>query len=428
MVDDKIYKLDQNGASYNAVLQVHKSVIGITKEFTNGAKGLSKQDLGQKITESLQSLDAGLVRKTGLSSPVIQVKDTEQQAYPRAYTHTPQVYATQINGQLDLYMYCPVGYDGTNFSPDDASLITDEGEQQKIGNMLFAGGWMDPISFYSLKPQGVDVPDNYQRPDQFENAPSHAKLCFIAQGRTLDMIEEYEERAMYHKQNVDCVMDEICRIVEAHLSEGLHAQLDEGESFYINKSHSIARNKQDEIEFCISVCRGGETQMMQAGQSLTLEDNPYFCVEEKGKDYRILPNMESKQGGKLFSLMQKIPPAPQISDYPELMADLPFTPGRFDVLLGVNGKVPRIDEFEGHKILIYNTDTVERGDFNPPDSVYLPSSVYQWLNADKEDETMGIEPPPQSGALREELTTLNYQIESPQQPVLKQNGDEPELY
>ncbi len=430
MSDSKLYKLKPEGTSYNAAYQMQQGIRDAMRDLQrNLPSDFSREHLMQKVEEALSKLDNAVVDKTGLSSPVVQVKN-DVQSHPRAYSHTPKIFVTQFKprgapdnsdkGKHDLYMYCPVGYNGEHFTPDDARLIDDPKEEQVIGNMLFAGGHTQPAELYSPKQHGVETPQDYQPIMEQGQYIGHEKLCFIAQGATLDIVEDYEQRLQEFRAHAEKVLGEISRIVNEELSDTLLSQTGEGEGFYINTRYNMRENEQGEIEFHISPRRNGQDHTINAGQPLELQDNDFFTVEEGTGEYRVIPNTETKQGRGLSALMSAMPASPHFSDYPELVADLPFTPTNADRLLGTNGHVPRLDEFEGHKILIYSTDDEESCDFTPPDAVYLPATIINWLREDRGDMEMGVAPPPQPEELKQEIMELNTEIEG--QNALEHDG------
>ena len=412
MQEHVIYKLEHNGIAYNAVQSVHQSVVQMARDFERAAQKPTRKSIETELVKRIS--DSELIEHSGLSSPVIEVNEKIQN-YPRAYNVVPQVYQTNYkykdatdnspDGKPELYMFCPIGHDGDHFVPQDARLIDDEKEEKFIGGVLFAGGWNTPSSYFTLNKRGVDVPNDYDPPE--ENTEhfytSHLSQCFIAQGLTLDFIEDYNERSEKHDASVKNVVDELQRITSEELQEQFNVQIPQGEGYYMNSSvHSNAPN-----EYHISIRRNGDIDAMSAGQPLEIKSNNFFIAEEtNSSEYRVIANTATNEGKKLNTLLNSVPEKPSLAEYPDLVGDMPFKENEFDSLLGVNGNIPSLDTFEGHFLLRYNTDDITNTEFCPPDAVPVPSEVFHWLRADREDRQMGVTPPPQPEALKDDIRAL----------------------
>ncbi len=421
MQSHKIYKLDPEGETYQAVIEMEEAIRALHRDFYTEARGAGWKKLAVQLTDKVADWDIRRIEDTGQTHPVIQVKDDEPQGFPRAYAHFPQVYATEFkykdapdNGaqKYDLYMYAPVGYDGDHFAPEDARLIDDKREEQWVGNALFAGGWSDPISCFSLQARGVGVPDDYVKPEGQPQGyvPAHDKACFVALGETRAQLDDFEARQGAYQSAADDVMRRVDSIIKNDLGDMIRDQIDVMEEFYMNWSYAPSDEAEGKTAFQISVRQSGNVEPMQGGQPLTLSDNDFFIVQagHSRGEYNITPNLNTPQGQALAEVFDAVPPKPSLSDYPDLVADFPFTEEGYDAMLGVNGQVPRVQEFQGHKVLIYNTDDADYDGFCPPDSIALPAALYIWLNKDDEDARMGIEPPPAA----DELAKLNETFET----------------
>lgn len=421
MYAHKIYKLDPEGETYQAVMEMEKAIRALHQDFYAQARGSGWKNLALALTDKVADWDIRRIEDTGQTHPVIQVKDDEPQAFPRAYAHFPQVYATEYkykdapdNGdqKYDLYMYAPVGYDGDHLVPEGARLIDDEKEEQWVGNALFAGGWSDPISCFSLQARGVALPDDYIKPEGAPQGyvPAHDKMCFVALGEARAQLDDFDARQEAYQAAANTVMRRVDSIINNDLDDAIREQIDVMESYYMNWSYASPRDNEDKTEFQVSVRQSGKVDMMKGGQPLTLSDNVFFTLKEgNGRgEYRITPNMDTPQGQALSKVFDAVPPKPSLSDYPDLVADFPFAEEGYDAMLGVNGQVPRVQEFQGHKVLIYNTDDADYDGFSPPDSIVLPTALYHWINKDDEDARMGIKAPPAP----EELIKLNDTFET----------------
>ncbi len=421
MQTDKIFKLDPEGESYRAVIEFQNSMSALRAEFQSKVSmesGLS-DDMKAEIVERSKAIHADINEKMGFLHPVTQVKDNELQAYPRAYEHVPTVFANQYSVEgddgahqdvVEFYMFSPVGYDGDFFEPDDARLIEDEKEIKGVEAQLFAGGWLNPAVVISANAQGVEVPKDYSplADADKKDALPHYKVCFVAQGETLDILQDFDQRNAEYGHATQAVIDHVNSAIQNDLAPEFNRQIEEGEDFYVNWSYGQSRDDKNKTHFDISVRQGGKVNGMAAGQPLIVGNNDIFLVSAKeGRgEYQISPNEDTPQGQELKALMDAVPTKPSLSDYPELVADMPFEPAQFDEMLGVNGSVPQEWEFQGHRVLTYNSDEADYDAFCPPDAQPLPSALYKWVKNDEEDERMGISPPPAPDALLDDVLHL----------------------
>lgn len=419
----KLFKLDEGGETYKTAAHYGSVRQGFYKAFAHDRAVFNDELAKQRLIENIASIDPNIHETLGLNAPVIQVQDNQIQSHPRAYEQFPTIYENsygiaQEDGStkdvVEMYMFSPIGYDGQYYEPQDATLLSDEKDIKRVEAMLFAGGWLTPAVISSQKQNGVEVPHDYEpiEDDAKLHASAHTRICFIAQGQTLVMLEDYDERVAEQRAATDLVMSRIDEIVKQDLREGFMAQIPQGEDYYINSMISQSDDVPPKNVYEISVRQSGNVGMMAAGQPLTMQDNDFFHVKNgHGRgEYVISPNTKTQQGRALKALMDDVPQKPHLSDYPSLVADLPFEEGGFDAMLGVNGHVPMMREFQGHKVLTYNTDDPQYDEFCPPDSIPFSAELYNWLQADAADQQMGISAPPAPDELVREIEMLEYRL------------------
>jgi hypothetical protein len=415
MVDFKIYKLDKEGALYKGLLQMGSDIVKLKQDFQEQSKGANLPVQNRPVLDdALNTLKNEKTHILGMDHTVIAVKNDNPQSFPRAYEHKPVIYgssyATQsgdgggMKNHLDLYLFAPVGYDGDHFIPDGARLIDDKKEYDAVGSQLFAGGWSEPsVRFFDRSPVGVDVPNDYipfeKSDDSYRH--SHAKLCFLVQGETAEIIDDYKDHMKFYDQKTGDVMSRVKSIIENDLRDVLMPKVGGDSGYYVNMLLN-EKNMQ------ISVRRNGANEFMAAGQPIDLEDNRFFTVARanNSNEYDITPNMKTPEGADLSKLFEAIPARPSLSDYSELLADFPIEEKQFDSLLGINGHVPTLRDVQGHDVLVYNTDETEGNGFCPEGCIQLPPSVFFWLEDDRADEQIGISPPPAPKALIDELKDI----------------------
>tara|TARA_R110002072_G_scaffold179978_1_gene336102 strand:+ start:74 stop:1372 length:1299 start_codon:yes stop_codon:yes gene_type:complete len=414
MVDFKIYKLDPDGALYKGLLSMGSEIIQIKNDFQKQAQGASLPAIKDPaLDDALNTLKNQKTQSLGLDHTVIAVTNDNPQSYPRAYEHKPVIYGTSyatksadggaMKKHLDLYLYAPIGYDGDHFVPDGARLIDDEKECEAVGGRLFAGGWSDPLTFFNRSPVGVAVPDDYIAFEVGEppHRGSHAKLCFLVQGETAEIVDDYKDRMALYDQKTDDVMHRVKSIVENDLRSIIMPKIKGDSGYYVNMSLNDQGMQ-------ISVRRNGANEFMMAGQPIDLDDNDFFTVSAAAHshEYNISPNLKTKQGRELADAFAAIPLRPSLSDYDMLLADFPIEEKQFDAMFGINGHVPMLREIQGHDILVYNTDDTAVNGFCPQGSLQLPPSIFFWLDDDRADRQMDISPPPAPNALMDELRDL----------------------
>ncbi len=423
MRESLIYKLDYNGKSYRFVMAVHRAILKMAKDFRAVSQKFSKIEIEKELAQQISKLDRDIIDNSGLSFPVIEVIENIQ-SYPRAYQLFPKVY---VNGtefrysrdnypknEAELYMDCPVGYNGKYFIPSDARLIDDEKEKLYISNLLF-GAYSSSPSFFSPVKRGVALPDDYiccDNNDMQQIYDGHYWKCYLALGDSLEMVKDYKRRMDTYSKAINELVTELRRIIDEEINEQFISQIEVGNGYYMNFS---ASQNNGEKNITISVRKDDKINFMNNGQVLEIKNNDFFIVgEEKAGEYRINPNRNTKSGRELAKYFDNVILRPCLSDYPELMANMKFTPRMFDRKLGINGQIPLLRELEGNFVFIYNTDNLEYSEYTPPDSIEIPAHICRWLIADEEDIELGIIPPPQPEGLKNDVIDLFRKMDNSQ--------------
>ncbi len=422
MPEHKIFKIDKESEFFESIMDMGRGIKRLKNEFAQKTAGanLPVQHTPQ-LEDILSDYNKKKTSELGMDHAVICVQDDNPQAYPRAYEHKPVIfgtaYQTMESGKpknvTEFFLFSPVGYDGDYFQPDGLQMVTDEQEEKKIGQMLFAEGWTDPaFRFFDRSPVGVALPNDYERPIDQPEQPykSHAKQTYLVGGATLDLIDDYKDRLKDHGQKTSDAIERLKSIVMNDLKEEISGIIDHKDDYYANIS--VQGN-----DMFLSVRMEGKSQMMMAGQPIALKDNAHFDVQEGqyNHEYKVVPKIQTEQGKALSDAISAIPVRPSLGDYDELVADFPFEENDIDRILGTNGHTPLLQNIQGYDVLIYNTDDTEDSAFCPDGCTQLSPAIYFWLEKDRQDMQMGISPPPAPESLLQELsdfsnsTRLGYQ-------------------
>lgn len=160
----KIYKLE--GRSLDAAQQLEAIVTDHFKKDPIRFEGRNIVDINtearersEKLIADLEKSHPDLLKATGLSTPVISVRQ-ERDGWPRAYLTWPDIYSTPTQNP-SYYMYVPAGYDGNQFKPEDAVEIIGAKKKARLRSVLFADGWLDNPPILARAEKGTALPDDF---------------------------------------------------------------------------------------------------------------------------------------------------------------------------------------------------------------------------------------------------------------------------
>lgn len=346
---------------------------------------------------------------TGLKAPTTQVFQGPQ-TLPRAYNSFPEIFLSPER-EPKYFMYAPVDYRGKHFVPVDSRKLGPK-EEDKVGNLLFAGGWLGNAPLVSIKKHGVATPADYAAPSDSElrKAFPHAmndEVIFLAAGRSLEIVEDYRARTKDWEAKIDAAREEIEKEVTKRKAEVL-ALLPAGEDVRASVSYSYSMGGGDMAQLQLSVRREGKDNLWNAGKAVTPPSSPAYTLTDLGYggEYAVTPNRATPEGRKIAALMDAIPLTPGLGDYPELRAGYSVRHDEITRYLGVNGEVPQEIEAGGFTVLRYTAAPGAKKDFCPPGAIPFPTEAYEWLRADDGDKNMGITPPPMPKAVSDILSSV----------------------
>ncbi|MFN3827224.1 MAG: hypothetical protein ACK4NR_06320 [Micavibrio sp.] len=369
----------------------------------------------QNLFGQLNNDHPQILQATGLLSPATTVKQGHD-TLPRAYNDYPQIYVSSET-KLRFFMYCPIDYKGNHFVPEGGRLLEGQ-EEQNIGTLLFAGGWLDNAPLFHQEKYGVAVPADYKKAprgkvtDEFERVRlQNTHACYIAAGRSLQIIEEIEGFDQRFSQKCNKALAQIKAAVRKQFPD-LLKDIPQGEKLYINSSYGYGGHHGRGVEFSISVRKSGKVNIMDAGQPVEIKDSPYFTTTKNYGEYVIAPRTDTKEGRKIAAAIAAIPQKTFIHDYDELRAD--FTPisDQISQMLGTDQPFPRSHRLEGFPFLVYGSKVRGKNKitFCPPDAIPVSTKLYEWLKADEADTNMGIALPPRPQSVLDELAKLQARL------------------
>lgn len=349
------------------------------------------------LFENLKSSDPDLVHNTGLDAPSVMVYKSVQ-SLPRAYEEFPEIYMSPER-EPRYFMYVPVDYKGQHFEPADSELLDEESEQM-TGNLLFAGGWLGNAPIFERPAAGVATPSDYKPPEAGElrkafSQPKNDEVVFLALGKTLEILDDYNNRVKAWKQKLETASKAVKATIEKDREEILSA-LPAGEDIHIGVSYSYMAYGGGKAELELMVTRQGKNDFFAAGRKVEIPPcNSYFLQDDTAGRLKVLPRTDTPDGRELANIMEDIPVTPGLKDYPELLADYHREEDAIEHSFGINGNVPRAEEIAGYKLFIYTASPQDiNNSFCPPDSCRFPVEAYKWLKADEIDKGRMTELPP----------------------------------
>ena len=356
-----------------------------------------------------------ILELTGLKSPAIRVY-RELQTLPRAYAEYPQIFISPEK-DASYFMYVPVDYKGKHFIPKN-SVEMDSQQTENIGNLLFAGGWLGNAPIFHMNKYGVETPTDYQSPSDTDlrqafTYAQNGKICFIAFGRSLEIVSDYKVCTEKWRQHLETAKDVI-------IAETIKTKVDIlcllplGEDINITVNYSYFMRGGDQTTLLLSIRREGKNNIFDAGKPLQALTSPaYLLTERGGGEYIVSPRYDTPEGQALAVLIEAIPSTPSLSVYPELSANYKSNINVMSDMLGATDVVPQVVEVGGHTVLVYNCANLTNEDINfcPPDAIPFPVEAYEWLRSDEGDTNLGIPHPPKPKILTDILAKVRAKMD-----------------
>ena len=200
--DTRIYKLDHDGAADRAAAAVMEIVqmAQDTRIAADPALRPSHAERAAFLVEQHKALEGrpDLLRPIGLVKPLVQMVLTVD-GPSRAYETYPTIFVDDGRGKNrpDFYLYAPIDYLNRNFMPAEARAITGEREIDRITAILHTGEEAVGKSVLPLPQRGVATPADFDPARHMaftDTRPDHTVLAFVAEGRSLDMVDSYRNQ------------------------------------------------------------------------------------------------------------------------------------------------------------------------------------------------------------------------------------------
>ncbi|MCM2344071.1 MAG: hypothetical protein NDJ24_05865 [Alphaproteobacteria bacterium] len=410
-------------ATNKAVREIKPQTLGNVAEIHNDWARLFAL-----LHEKLRTEQPDLLQATGLLSPATLVYKGRG-TLPRAYIEYPHIY-TSPEQKPRFFMFCPIDYQGQHFTPVGGRLITGK-EEAHIGNLLFAGGWLDNAPIFSMNKMGTSTPVDYKPPrvgkaqDEFERVRrQNTQVCFIAAGRSLEIVQALADFDKNFSRSCDKYLKLVKTAIKRQFPE-LLKNLPQGEKLYINSSYGYGGHHGRGVEFDISVRQSGKINIMAGGQPVELLESPYFNATRKNGEYTITPRTDTTEGKKIAAAYAAIPQKTFIYDYPELQANFVPVSDQISKMLGSDQPFPRIHHLSGFAFLVYGAKVKDKISFCPPDAIPVSTALYEWLKSDESDQTMGVPLPPRPQTVITELARLQQTL-NPAPPTAKKPDPVPQ--
>lgn len=403
--ENRCYEL--KGASLAAARELESELekqIKIRQPMQSGNMGDIQRDWQGFYGELLARLEKEkpqLLADTGLTTPSTYLQALIGGKYPRAYHEYPSIFLSPQKTPR-YFMYVTCGIDGKDFVPKDAVLLKGK-KAAAIGDLLFAGGWLGNAPLVSVPKRGValDVADPVVKKElasikrQFNKEPN-AKRMFVAAGKSLQLVREFQKREKTYETAVSALFDHVKKETEA-----LFAKMDApAGDLYVNMMYGEHNRDGDATGIELSVrsrSRGGE-------RAAGVPETPaYHLAKGPHGDQVVVLRRDTPEGSVLADMVEKLPSRPWIGEVKELHANFDYQPQQFDQMLGVNGVIPQVRQMGAYTLLIYNADKKAAQDFCPPDAKPLPAGFFEWMDADERDRRMGDTPPPMPAEIADTL-------------------------
>lgn len=361
------------------------------------------------LHETLRAEQPDVLKSTGLLSPATVVYK-ERNILPRAYTEYPHIFSSPEKNPR-FFMYCPIDYQGHHFSPPGGRLI-EGNEIAHTGNLLFAGGWLGNAPIFNIDKSGIPTPADYKPPrlgraqDEFEQVRrQNTSVCFVAAGRSLQIIKDIAGFDKNFSEHCNKLLELIKVSVSKQFPELLKG-LPKGETLYINTSIGSGGHHGRGAQFNISVRQSGKVNLMAAGQTVRLQESPYFHATPERGGYVITARTDTPEGAEIAAAFASIPQKTFIQDYLELQANFVPVSDQISKMLGSDQPFPRSHNLSGLPFLVYGAKVKDKINFCPPDAIRASTTLYEWLKSDEGDINMGISLPPRPQQITDELAHI----------------------
>lgn len=343
---------------------------GLLKEQTAFLKNLHKQNPHAKMNDHYEAFYAhveqtnpDLLEALGFEAPATMVMDYA--GIQRAYKHYPRIAAIRMHdGKTRFYLGSPVDYTGGHFEPQGAKRLGAQ-EARAVDTFITENPTRRGILF-PRNYTGTALPVDYTSTPR-EEPSAHYEL-FLAQGKTLDILDNLEQR-------------------KSAFSNGMKKLTDSVLNVFKNIIPAISLT----IEAVIKPAFGNRPQFVVKTNADLPKSNHFEYGQTLDNQTTITYNARTEDGASMRDAFETVSLMPSLSDYPDLKRwgkkDYPYM----------------VQDMDGLQFLQYTSRTPATMNFCPPDSMKIGHATMMWMEADKRDRMLGITPPPATGQVAEEI-------------------------
>jgi hypothetical protein len=365
------------------------------------------QEIYAGFMRKLHDENPALEAATGLDKPVTKVLSGIESS-PRAYVAWPEIFTTAVGPKPEYFMYVPIGHDGSHFEPEDGVKLNAQ-QEQRAGNALWAGGWMDNAPLATRPDIGVPLPAGFdpatsktlQRNGLSDE--TQTVRVFRAAGASLAAVQSLQNQETAHSEAVTRLFDHI-KSMAPTTAQLYKPDGSPGPVVNVYANMSLSDDGESTPRPTISIRIEG------SGEPLGVKDSEGYIVAAPahGGDVYIVPNVNT-EAGKLFAELLNHPDLRRkdVRNYPQLRypAVADGVNGQFQEAAKDYSGLPIMRDFGGDHYLVYR---VERDKDDPrlpgpPDAIPVSPAAFHWLDADATDGMRGISPPPMPPEIAAEL-------------------------
>ena len=365
----KVYELD--GKSLEAAQELWflvKTEIQDKKPQNSGNFGEIREAWNkfyQDFIQLLKDQHPEILKATGLDSPSLCVNQSAG-GMPRCYREFPSIFIAPTK-KLMMYMYVPVNYNDIDFVPEDARLLNGV-ETVEVGNLLFAGGWLNNPALVDVPREGVAVPFDFKKSDEkpLRSSFNNDYYDYMATGPALAAVKAFQKAKEEYSGNGTRIFDRTSELV------GLISDTHDKKSVGMMMSNPDVAAKKN--------YSGIELTGVQE-----LPENPYFKTRFEDNRCLVVLRLDTPEGRE-YAKMFENRTEPELKDF--LNVDL--------------GQAIITDH-------IGQTFISCKNQLNPLPNGFKPVSdeLMRWIKDDAQDMNIGVTPPPMPTKLKTELARLS---------------------
>lgn len=376
------------GKSLEAAVTLDLLMRRYLRDSTMDPQGRNLADLHKDyVTRSADAIAAlrkthpDLIQACGLNDPAVQVEDYDGMFY-RTYQETPLTYWTSSKAALYL-MYCPIDYKGRHFVPENAVRCDDKDfDGTDMGHTIYKKHfWVGEAPIADNARRGLPLPHDFD-PVTDKTVRGHGikpDHLYVAKGESLFAANRHEQQSQLFndtfKAFTEAAQDWTRQNYPGHYMGFMLQRVGNENRLEISLRREgmgtpVALNHPD-WDVQKEIMREWKNPMTGQMESVAT------------KQFIAQPNPVSAAGQKLYDLFKQMPPHPRTEDYPELF------------LRTAQGETrsPTIHRYPQGVFLAYYGIGAQAPAKGPRDAEAASPATLAWIDADRRDRGLGIQPP-----------------------------------